>query len=145
MAASRLSDNDDAGREAVLTVAEEQLEVSKHKVSEGFVRVRLETESYEDFARADLERRNVDVTRVKVGTIIDSIPAIRTEGDLTIVPVVEEVLVVEKRLMLKEELHIRSQTEKTTIEQPVTLRRQRATVDRLDAAGQPITEAEPNP
>ena len=96
-------------------------------------------------ARADLERGIVDVKRVKIDKLVDRVPATRTEGDVTIVPVVEEVLVVEKRLMLKEELHIRTHTETTTIEQPVTLRRQRATVDRLDAAGQPINEAEPNP
>lgn len=145
MAASRLSDDDAVGRDPVLTVAEEQLEVSKRKISEGSVRVRLETETFEELARADLERGIVDVKRVKIDKLVDRAPATRTEGDVTIVPVVEEVLVVEKRLMLKEELHIRTHTETTTIEQPVTLRRQRATVDRLDAAGKLINEAEPNP
>ncbi len=145
MAASRLSEDDPIGRDAVLTVAEEQIEVSKRTISEGSVRVRLETETFEELARADLERGIVDVKRVKVDKLVDRVPATRTEGDVTIVPVVEEVLVVEKRLMLKEELHIRTHTETTTIEQPVTLRRQRATVDRLDAAGQPINETEPNP
>ena len=129
----------------VLTVAEEQLAISKRKVSEGAVRVRLETETFEDFAHAELQRGIVDVTRIEVGRLIDRVPETRTEGDTMIVPVVEEVLVVEKRLMLKEELHIRHRTETETIEQPVTLRRQRVTVDRLDAAGQPLTQAEPKP
>ena len=38
---------------------------------------------------------------------VDVAPKIRIEGDLTIVPVLEEILVVEKRLILKEEVHIR--------------------------------------
>jgi stress response protein YsnF len=44
--------------------------------------------------------------------------------------VLEEVLVVEKRLVLKEELHIRRRVETETVEVPVTLRKQRAVVER---------------
>lgn len=138
-------ENEAADQANVVAVAEEQLAVSKREVSEGSVRVRLETETFEDFARAELKHGVVEVTRVKVDKLVDRIPETRTEGDTTIIPVVEEVLVVEKRLMLKEELHLRHRTETKTVEQPVTLRRQRATVDRLDAAGQPLTEAEPKP
>ena len=42
-----------------------------------------------------------------------------------------EVLEVEKRLVLKEELHIRRRVETETAEVPVTLRKQRAIVERL--------------
>ena len=125
--------------------AEEQLEVSKRKMSKVPSGSVWKRKTFEDFARADLERRHRRRDPRKDRQACRPRSATRTEGDITIVPVVEEVLVVEKRLMLKEELHIRTRTETTTIEQPVTLRRQRATVDRLDAAGQPITEAEPNP
>lgn len=138
-------DVDDNRRPEVLTVAEEQVAVAKREIVDGKVRVHLETELFETVAKADLERGVADVTRVKVEKIVDRAPEIRTEGDIMIVPVVEEVLVVEKRLMLKEELHIRQRTETIAVEQPVTLRRQRVTVERLDAAGQPITEAEAKP
>jgi hypothetical protein len=50
---------------------------------------------------------------------------------VTIVPVLEEVLFVEKRLVLKEELHIRRQATTETVEVPVTLRKQRAIVERV--------------
>jgi stress response protein YsnF len=62
--------------------------------------------------------------------MVETAPGIRTEGDVTIVPVLEEVLVVEKRLLLKEELHIRRGVETETVEVPVTLRKQRAVVER---------------
>jgi stress response protein YsnF len=65
-----------------------------------------------------------------VDRIFDEAPETRTEGGVTIVPVLEEVLFVEKRLVLKEELHIRRQATTETVEVPVTLRRQRAIVDR---------------
>ena len=47
-----------------------------------------------------------DVRRVPVNRIVSEAPQTRQEGEVTIVPIVEEVLVVEKRLLLKEEIHI---------------------------------------
>lgn len=76
--------------------------------------------------------RSHQVTRVPVDRIVEIAPEIRTEGDLTIVSVLEEVLVVEKRLVLKEELHIRRRAATETAEVPVTLRKQRAVVERID-------------
>ena len=145
MTTSHPSLDERSGRPDVLTVAEEHITVSKREVSDGTVRVKVQTETFEDFARADLERGTVEVTRVKIETLVDHVPETRTEGDTTIVPIVEEVLVVEKRLMLKEELHIRQRTETIAVEQPVTLRRQRVTIDGPEAAGTPLTEAESKP
>src|SRR5215204_5405293 len=55
-------------------------------------------------------------------------------------PVLEEILVVEKRLILREELHIKQEVSHETVEVPVSLRKQRAVVERVDAQGQRITE-----
>ena len=55
-------------------------------------------------------------------------------------PVLEEILVVEKRLILREELHIEQEVSQETVELPVSLRKQRAVVERVDAQGQRITE-----
>jgi stress response protein YsnF len=63
---------------------------------------------------------------------IDAAPPIRTEGDVTIIPVVEEILVVEKRLMLREEIHVRQTATTQSVEVPVTLRKQEAVIDRQD-------------
>jgi stress response protein YsnF len=49
-----------------------------------------------------------------MGRMVETAPEIRTESDVTILPVVEEVLVVEKRLVLKEELHIRRRVRQLT-------------------------------
>jgi stress response protein YsnF len=43
---------------------------------------------------------------------------------------------VEKRLVLKEELHIRRSVTREDIEVPITLRKQRATIERLGPQGQ---------
>jgi stress response protein YsnF len=55
---------------------------------------------------------------------------IRTEDGVTIIPVLEEVLVVEKRLVLKREIRIRKRSTSETVEIPVSLRQQRAKVER---------------
>jgi stress response protein YsnF len=47
------------------------------------------------------------VERVPVNRLVETEPQTRQEGDVTIIPIIEEVLVVEKRLLLKEEIHIR--------------------------------------
>lgn len=124
----------DAAPEAPKTVQliEEDAAVSVRAVATGRVRVETHVETFEQMARAELATDAVDVTRVPIDRpIIGVLPQLRTEGETTIVPVFEEVLVVEKRLMLKEELHIRRRTTVETVAEPVTLRRQVAEVERV--------------
>jgi stress response protein YsnF len=56
----------------------------------------------------------------------------RHEADGTyVLPVLEEVLVVERRLVLREEIRMRLVTTEAPVEEVVTLRRQRAEVERV--------------
>ena len=126
--------------QTVMPVLEEAATVSTREVVTGRVRVSTRTEVVDDVARAGLGWLAVEVTRVGVGTVVDRAPPVRTEGDTTIIPVLEEVLVVEKKLVLKEELRVRRSTVEDVVETPVTLRRQRAVVERYDQAGQPSNE-----
>lgn len=121
----------------VLPLVEETLRVDVHERVSGRVRVRTATDIVEELARADLRSESVDITRVPVDRPVDAPPEVRTEGDVVIVPIVEEVLVVEKRLILREELHIRRSVTTEHVEMPVKLRRQQAIVERsaADEAG----------
>jgi uncharacterized protein (TIGR02271 family) len=130
---------DDALRSGARTVAEEIIPlveevatVDKRQVVTGRMRVQTVTDTVEELAHADVQRETVEVTRVPIDKVVESAPGIRTDGDVTIIPVLEEVLVVEKRLVLKEELHIRRRVEQETIEVPITLRKQRAIIERTD-------------
>src|SRR4029079_2744049 len=91
----------------VIPLAEEELRVDKRMVTTGKVRVRTIVDVETELAKATLDGEAVEGTRVPVDRMIDQLPAIRTENDVTIIPILEEVLVVEKRLVLKEELHVR--------------------------------------
>jgi stress response protein YsnF len=82
-----------------------------------------------------LRTDRTEVTRVPVGRWVESPVPVRQEGDTTIVPVLEEVLVVEKRLMLKEEVRITRYREQRLEQQRITLRSEEVTVEREDNAG----------
>jgi len=131
--------------EAVIPVGEETTRIGKRAVEKGRVRVSTHTETVEQVLCETLRGDAVGVTRVPINRTIaegEPAPQVRDEGGVTIIPVLEEVLVVEKRLVLKEEVHIRRTTSGENVEVPVTLRRQRAVVERLSPAGE-ITEIPP--
>src|SRR5918997_3419468 len=116
-----------------IPIVEEELRLDKREVVTGRVRVRTVVDVVEEMARASLDEETVEVTRVPVDRMVDEAPGIRTENDVTIVPILEEVLVVEKRLVLKEELHVRKRTTAQEFEAPVQLRKQGAVVERIPA------------
>jgi stress response protein YsnF len=119
-------------KEDVLELVEETATLEKRDRITGRVRVSTRTETAEQLVSAALEQQDVDVTRVPVDREVDIAPPIRTENGVTIVPVLEEILVVEKRLVLREEIHIRQTTTTQSVEVPVELRRQHAVVERDD-------------
>jgi uncharacterized protein (TIGR02271 family) len=128
---------DGKDRDAVLPLLEEALLVGKRRVETGRVRVSVATDTEERLVRETLRTERAEVERVAVGRELadgEGAPAIRQEEDGTVVvPVLEEILVVERRLVLREEIRLRLVTIDETVEQPVTLRRQRAEVERLPA------------
>ena len=83
----------------------------------------------------------VKVSRVRVNRVVTQVPEIREEGDLLIVPVVEEEILLQKRLVLREEIHIRRQRVEGHVAKTVSLAREHATVDRLDSQGNVIAKS----
>src|SRR5690606_2348538 len=89
--------------ESVIPVVEEEVQIATRKVPTGRGRVETVTEIMDEIATAELNSSDVEITRVPVDREVDRAPEVQTVGDTIIVPVLEEVLVVERRLMLKEE------------------------------------------
>lgn len=116
---------------ATAPLIEERLEVKKRAVTTGKVRVVTHTETVEEVARAVLDGEEADVHTIELDQpVVGPAPRVRTEGGVIIVPVLEEILVVEKRLVLKREIRIHKRQTSETIEIPVRLRKQRVKVDR---------------
>jgi uncharacterized protein (TIGR02271 family) len=120
------------GNVIVVPVVAEELEVRKRSVETGGVRVSKVVHEREEVVDEPLFREEVDVERVAINRAVDGPVATRQEGDVTIVPVLEEVLVVEKRLMLKEELRITRRRVEEHRPQRVSLRTEDATVERIE-------------
>jgi stress response protein YsnF len=118
-------------REIVVPLFAEEISVSKRVVPKARVRVSRITREREEVVEQLLAREHVEVERMVIGRTVESMPTVREEGDTIIVPIVEEVLIVERRLVLKEELHIRKIRETERHQERVMLRRQEATVLRL--------------
>lgn len=114
-----------------VSLLEERATIDKRTVTTGKVRVVTHTETVEETVRAVLKGEEAEVVTVELDqTVSGPAPLIRTEGGVTIIPVLEEMLVVEKRLVLKREIRISKRSTSETVEVPVSLRRQRAKVER---------------
>ena len=122
-----------APTETVIPLVEERLQLGKRSVETGRLRISLTTETVEEVVRQALRTRRTEVERVPIGREVSEAPQTRREGDVLIVPVVEEILVVERRLVLKEEIRLRLVDEERIVEQPVQRRVQQATVERVPA------------
>lgn len=119
-----------------IPIVQEEADVLKRSAQTERVTVRTTAEEERVVLRDEVRHEHVEVTRVPVDREVSEAPAIHTEGDLTIVPMVEERLIVEKRLFLVEELHLRRTTSIESIELPTTLRRTRVEVEREDLESQ---------
>jgi uncharacterized protein (TIGR02271 family) len=113
-------------------LVEEQLSIGKRDVIDGEVRVRTRTTTATEAFDVDLFSEEVDVERVQIERIVDKAPEVRTEGDVMIVPVLEERLVVEKRLVLVEEVRIRRKSTFQTEHVEAELRKQIVSVERVE-------------
>ena len=111
---------------------EEVAHLKKRTVETGKVTVRTVVAHEAHLVEANLSSDSVHVHRVPVDREVAIAPTVRTEGNVTIIPVFEERLVVEKRLVLVEEIHLTKLRTIEKVEVPIELRTQRAVVERTD-------------
>jgi stress response protein YsnF len=132
--------NGEAKPEEIIPIVEEEVRVEKREVATGKVRVSTRVDIVTEPVCASLVTETVEVTRIPVDRVIDQMPDVRTENGVTIIPVVEEVLVVEKRMVLKEELHVRRNTLTENVDIPVELRKHKVEIERLSPAEDETTK-----
>lgn len=114
-----------------IPVIEEKLKVGREVVETGKVRITKRVHEEEETIGVPESREEVHIERVPINQYVDKAPpGTRQEGDTTIISVLKEVAVVEKRLLLVEEVHISRQKEKSISEQKVKLRKEEIQVDR---------------
>jgi len=131
------------GGELVVPLHVEEVAVSRRQVETAIVRIVTQTISRDHRVDEQLTHERVEIEHVPIGRIVDAVPAVREEGDLTIMPVVEEVLVTERRLMLREEVRIRRVRVTEQHTETVQLREQKAVITRLPVGDQDQRLANP--
>jgi uncharacterized protein (TIGR02271 family) len=118
---------------ASIPVIVEEAAIEKREVEAGKVLIHKSVSEREQVVDEPLLQESIEVKRVLVNEMVDAPVPVRYEGDTMIISLLEEVLVVEKRLMVREEVHvIRKQTE-THTPQTVTLRSEDVSVERVPA------------
>lgn len=117
----------------IVPAVQEEARVAVREVEAGGVRVHKTVNEQPRTVDVVLRRDDVAVEHVPIDKIVplSEAPVARQEGDTLIVPILEEVLVVEKRCRIKEEIHItRSQRTEHHVEH-VVLRSEDVTVERF--------------
>ncbi len=122
-------------------VVREEIKAEKRRVETGKVVVRKTVRRRREVVDLPLLEERVRVERVPVNRPVEGPVDIRREGNALVVPVLEEVLVVEKRLKLIEEVRLTKRRSTRHTQQRLTVRRQEAVIDRL--APPPEDEAGP--
>lgn len=121
----------------------EEISVSRRQVAGDRVQVSTVTREEERLVDEQLTHERIEVERVPIGRPVDAAPPVREEGDTTIMSVVEEIVVVERRLILKEEVHIRRVRVSERHRETVMVRKQDATVTRTE--GLPVVKDDLRP
>lgn len=122
-----------AGNVTLIPVIEEHLQIEKQVIETGRLLVSKTILEEEETVDVSLMSEAFSVERVPINQYIDTPPAVRYDGDTTVFPVLKEVLVTEKRLLLVEEVHITKQRTTANDTQRVMLRREEVTVQRVDS------------
>jgi uncharacterized protein (TIGR02271 family) len=117
--------------QVVVPIHAEELSVAKTRVITGQVKVGTVTRESEQLIEELLEHQHIEIERIAIGKQVDKAPPVREEGDTLIIPILEEIVVVERRLLLKEEVRVRRTREKQPYQERVILRKQEAVITRL--------------
>jgi stress response protein YsnF len=120
--------------ELAVPLSAEEAEVTRRSTVTGRVTVSTVTKARDEIIDELLTNEHAEIERVPIRQLVDAVPGIREEGDTTVIPVVEEVLIVERRLFLKEEVRVRRVKTMSRQQQTVTLREQDAVITRAKEA-----------
>jgi uncharacterized protein (TIGR02271 family) len=118
------------------------LAVEKEQVITGSVQISKQLNEHTELIEEPVLHEEVEVERVPVNEFVEEAPEMRVEGDTTIIPVVEEVLVVEKRIRVKEEIRVTRRRKEQKEQKQVNLRSEEVIVERRKVEGKQHKETE---
>jgi uncharacterized protein (TIGR02271 family) len=114
----------------VIPIVHEQFQVDKRQLLKSKVKVHKTVEEHLETVNLSLQSEVIEVKRVPKDEMVREASSSRQEGDTLILPVYEEVLVVEKRLRLVEEIHITTKRTQRHEVREVLLRQEKVRLER---------------
>lgn len=109
---------------------EEQVAISTQTLETGRVTLTKTVHETQETVTVPLLQEQYIVERATINQYVVEPPAPRQEGDTIIYPVLKEILVIQKRLLLVEEVRVTRQQTQIQETQTVQLRREDITVER---------------
>lgn len=131
------NDTQTSGEKLVIPVIAEEIAVGKRVIESGKVRISKRISEHEELVDVPLFREEVRVERVPVNLFVEALPTVRQEGDTMIIPVVEERIVIQKKLLLVEELRVRKEVVEHHQPQTVNVRKEEVEIKRVTPDKQP--------
>jgi len=117
-----------------IPVRQEELHIEKRQVETGqAVLVQKTVSEREQVVDEPVMHADMEIERVAVGNIVDqsALPSTRYEGDTLVIPVLEEVVIVQRQTLLKEEIRITRHRREVHLPQTFVLRSEHITVQRI--------------
>ncbi len=131
-----VADNNMQPSVTVIPVVHESFELGKETVETNKIRISKKVTEQQTEVAIPLTSEAYEINRVPINQVVLNPPEIRHEGDTMIIPVVKEVLIVEKRFEIIEEIHIIKRITEKTETQYINLRQEEVQIERTPVTGQ---------
>jgi len=119
--------------EHVIPVIAEELDVETHRVRRGSVQIHKRVETHDEIVNIAVVNEDVVIERLEINQLVEGDPpTVHEEDDVLVIPVLEEIAIVEKRLMLREVLRVVRRRTTTSTPETVSLRREVVDVERVE-------------
>ena len=120
----------DAGKEQVIPVIQEQVTIEKKLVETGKIRVRKFVTEKDEIIDHTLFHEESEIQTIPINKYVDKLPpAVRQEGDTTIISILKEEVVV--RVLLEKEIHITKKRIEHQESAKVTIRKEDVRIEKI--------------
>jgi uncharacterized protein (TIGR02271 family) len=118
---------------SLIPVMQEEVNIGKKIIEKGRVKISKVVKEESEVLNLPTISEQVHIRRIPVNKIIENTPeSVRYEGNTMIISVLQEVTVVEKKLLLVEEIHLTKTSVSSEETKEITLRREEINIERSD-------------
>jgi uncharacterized protein (TIGR02271 family) len=116
-----------------IPIIEEEAKVEKKVVEKGKVKIYKTVKEETESLNLPVINEEVQIQRIPLNKIVEKAPeAVRYEGDTMIIPVLKEIAVVEKKILLVEEIRVTKTATHSEQKEEVTLRKEEINIEHLE-------------